>query len=166
MLAYTLYSTMSRSVQGLHGDEWQKFWVFSFYSWLVPGVISGLTLLLTLQFKLLPYLHSGACWLDGTKTLPIFFGLPLGCMISINIILFIMTVLKIHKILKSTSIASTAVQKDDYQYLKLYVKLFSLMGFMWIFGFLGNVKAIYWTRYIFTVCNTLQGVFIFLCIWA
>ena len=101
---------------------------------------------------------SSQCWLSGKLGLICLFAVPLAVIIATNLVLFTRTLVAIKK---SMDVAQKAKEKkDDQQKFVIYVKLSSVMGFTWLFGFLANltVLTVFW--YVFIVLNTLQGVFI------
>jgi hypothetical protein len=51
-------------------------------------------------------------------------------------------------------------RKDQIRFY-LYLKLFTIMGLTWIFGFIAAFAHVQWLWYPFIVLNGLQGAFIF-----
>ena len=98
------------------------------------------------------------CWLVGMYTIPLFFALPLAVLIAANIVLFSLTIVGLHK---SVSQVSEMIRKSRYSEVTLYIKLSCNMGFTWIFGLLSLLTHTVALRYLFIVCNSFQGVFIF-----
>ncbi|XP_064625074.1 uncharacterized protein LOC135486308 [Lineus longissimus] len=104
---------------------------------------------------------SGACWIREQYTLIYAFMVPLGALLAANLTLFTFTVITICRQKAMTSMT----RKNDVKRMDvvLYIKLSFLMGFAWIFGFISGFTGDSVTAYLFTVLNTLQGVFIGLC---
>ena len=105
------------------------------------------------------YLNPNLCWLDNEIILPYFFMIPLAISIFVNIIAFSMIVYKV----KVTTIQTNDnVQASNHANIsKVIVRLFLLMGFTWIFGFLANINSLQWLWYAFVSCNSLQGVYLY-----
>ena len=106
------------------------------------------------------YLNLDTCWLEVEFILPYFFMVPLAISIFVNTIAFSVTVHKIR---------TSSIQTDDHFQVssrvsisKVILKLFLLMGFTWVFGFLANVNSFDWMWHVFVTCNSLQGVYLFL----
>ena len=141
------------------GPSKSGFRLYFSYSWGLPLVFVGVCLvvdlLTTFPFN---YGDSSQCWLSGKLGLICLFAVPLAVIIATNLVLFTCTLVAIKK---TMDVAQKAKEKkDDQQKFVIYVKLSSVMGFTWLFGFLANltVLTVFW--YVFIVLNTLQGVFI------
>lgn len=77
--------------------------------------------------------------------------------ISLNAILFSLTVISTNKIKKQTRVIGNAA--NNRKQVVLFLKLSVLMGFTWIFGYLSILVSSYFD-YPFVVFNSLQGVLI------
>lgn len=89
---------LSRTGSGLRrSKDTARFVVYSAVGWGVPGVISATTVLL--NFDLLPGVASmkprfgeNSCWFSGDLQIFIYFYGPIGMMLLINLITFLVTV--------------------------------------------------------------------------
>lgn len=83
--------------------------------------------------------------------------IPTAVSVTFNAIFFVKTVLVIRRTKnKVRAMASHPQNRNNFQ---VYARLFVLMGFTWIFGFLALLVSKY-LFYPFTIFNTLQGVYI------
>lgn len=82
---------------------------------------------------------------------------PTAVSVTFNAIFFVKTILVIRRTKnKARAMASHPQNRNNFQ---VYARLFVLMGFTWIFGFLALLVSKY-PFYPFTIFNTLQGVYI------
>ena len=97
-----------------------------------------------------------SCYINSKKMVAFTFGVPVGFVIIINIILFCSVVRKIINMPK--------IKKDirhERNDVVIFAKLSSLTGLCWIFGFVYSWTDIQTFSYLFIVLNASQGVFIF-----
>ncbi|XP_045165784.2 uncharacterized protein LOC123529498 isoform X2 [Mercenaria mercenaria] len=100
------------------------------------------------------------CWMD----LPAFyyaFAIPVTCIIVINIIIFIVTIVSIFRRGKGLR-SNQKKQKMAMTNLQAAVTSFILLGLTWVFGYLAISDARLPFQYVFTILNSLQGFFIFI----
>ncbi|XP_064632625.1 adhesion G protein-coupled receptor L4-like [Lineus longissimus] len=102
--------------------------------------------------------EEGACWFTKEQGLIYAFVVPLALIIAMNAILFIVASVSIART-KKLGAKAKGVSGQRLEFL-LYLKLSLLMGFTWIFGFIGTFtdNVVMW--YLFVILNSLQGVFI------
>ncbi|XP_072037526.1 adhesion G protein-coupled receptor E3-like [Amphiura filiformis] len=103
----------------------------------------------------------GVCWTNDGASGLYFFGVPVGILLAINVILLCVTVLTIWR--SSRRIRKLGKHNDKLARREfiVFIKLFTLMGLPWI---LGCVTAFYFTpvlEYTYIILNSLQGVLIF-----
>ena len=97
------------------------------------------------------------CYINSQKMVGFTFGVPVGCVIITNMVLFCSVIREIIKMPK--------IQKDvrhERNETVIFAKLSSLTGFCWIFGFVYSWTGILAFSYLFIVLNASQGIFIFL----
>ncbi|XP_060582475.1 adhesion G-protein coupled receptor G2-like [Ruditapes philippinarum] len=100
------------------------------------------------------------CWMD----LPAFyyaFAIPITCIIVINIIIFIVTIVSIFRRGKGLR-SNQKKQKMAMTNLQAAITSFILLGLTWVFGYLAISDARLTFQYVFTILNSLQGFFIFI----
>jgi hypothetical protein len=136
--------------------------VYSIYAWLIPSVISAITLILELfateeESSLRPRFTS-SCWFNNHNSVLAFFYGPISAFLVVNVVFYVLTVLH----LRRGAQQSTGQQKSK---LLLYVKLLVVMGLCWI------LEVVSWRLentslttlvYILDTITCLQGVLIFL----
>ncbi|XP_033640903.1 uncharacterized protein LOC117301123 [Asterias rubens] len=111
------------------------------------------------------YGDENVCWIGNGYTNLIAFGLPIGVIVFVNIVLFSFTVRGIRLTKKQTKMALSTDLSDAQrtrEELLIYAKISSLMGFTWIFGFAAAFSDLAALWYIFIILNSCQGLLIFL----
>ncbi|XP_072034137.1 uncharacterized protein [Amphiura filiformis] len=112
----------------------------------------------------LRYGGNGVCWISNGIANLVVFATPAGTLLLVNLLLYAHTVSGIW----ATKRATNRVNKDGsamktiIKELGIYVKLSTLMGFTWIFGYVASFTGIEVIWYIFIILNSLQGLFIFM----
>ncbi|XP_064636488.1 uncharacterized protein LOC135493267 [Lineus longissimus] len=143
-------------------DQVRKSYIrYYLYSWGTPALVVATCAVIEFcactEFEV-GYGNRNVCWISNFNTLMYTFALPICLIICSNIIMFSYTVSNIFKVSEMTKV--THSDKESRLNFWLYVKLSSVMGLTWIFGFLAaatNVKALW---YVFIVFNTTQGILI------
>ena len=110
------------------------------------------------------YFSDNFCWIHNKDGLLYFFAVPLGCLLFLNILFFATTIIGLRKASKAASVAKSEEQsrRADKDCFMAYLKLSSIMGFGWIFGFLANLSEVKYFWYVFIVLSSSQGVYVFL----
>ncbi|CAF3422063.1 unnamed protein product [Rotaria socialis] len=120
------------------------------------------------QSQFSPAYGSIYCSISNANAMIIFFLLPIGCIFVIVTVLFIKTILAIHRshrIAKLAAVTSSSNMKNA-NIAFVYVRLASLMGIQWIFLIGALAIRQTWLWILFEIINSLPGVFIcfgFLC---
>ena len=97
------------------------------------------------------------CWINNSTANLFFFVLPVALSISFNAVCFSFTVRAIWKTNKQAQRATHEAVKRKTAVV--FLKIFILMGFTWIFGFLKVLVSQYF-EYPFIIFATLQGVYV------
>ena len=133
--------------------------IYSSLSWGIPVIIVAVCLLLDYKFMvslIRPMYGSPQCMINNLMAQRLWFISPIGLCLSVNLILFTWGSILLYKSQSSTYGISTA-RKDFY----LYIKIFIMMGVIWILGvFLSNVIRNDILSHIFIIINGLQGLFL------
>ena len=133
--------------------------LFAIYAWGLPAVFVAVCLVLDLATNLpFSYGSSTECWIDGHRAVVYYFATPLALVITANAVLFVRTIFGLRRALSLASKARQPMQQRKT--FVIYVRITSLMGFTWLFGFLANIDGLSFLWYLFILCNTCQGVFI------
>ena len=132
---------------------------FALYAWGLPAVFVVVCLVFDLCTNLpFSYGSKNMCWIVNGRAVLYIFGSPVAAVITANAVLFVRTVVALRRTMSTASRARPPKQQRST--FVIYLRLTSLMGFMWLFGFLANVDVLSFLYYPFILCNTLQGVFI------
>lgn len=164
-------STKKLRVAG--GKRNVRFAVYSAFAWLAPVSLVGLAAVLQLNPQWLSFVAALStlrpnfqydCWFRNPQSLIALFVLPAGVTVVANYISFIGAVRLITTSggAIGSTVDSAATFDRTRRNLKIYVRLSLMMGLAWLFGLIGTVtdNDVVWTLY--TVFNSLQGVFILL----
>ena len=159
VLAFDMSCTFADLKPANVAADTSRLRLFAVYAWGLPAVFVALCLVLDLATNLpFSYGSSTMCWIAGHRAVVYYFATPLAVVIAANVVLFVRTVVGLRRAL---TIASKARQpQQQRKTFVIYVRLTSLMGFTWLFGFLANIDVLSFLSYPFILCNTCQGVFI------
>ncbi len=138
----------------------KKFILYCLIGWVFPILIVGPCVAFSItEYLPFQYGNDTSCWISGFWPLLGAFGIPILISVTLNLILFIRGAVYLRATMKIAEHAKAA--KSKYDQLLLMIKLCSITGGTWIFGFLANIKHLQFLWYVFTLLNTLQGVYIF-----
>ena len=172
IMAWDLYQTFGRKAL-LSQVRSRKYYVrYMIYAKGLPMVLVGLSVLMD-HLQTVPALVMGygryVCWITSKTGAMLMLALPLGIVIVSNGILFIKTIFSIRYVSKKVQGSKHGERgKSD---LILYVRIFSILGFTWIFGLLpilipddvsnGIDDLSVVSMFLFVIFNGMQGTFIF-----
>ncbi|KAL5291457.1 hypothetical protein ACFFRR_010700 [Megaselia abdita] len=158
-------------------NERKRFAIYSLYAWgfaclfLMATITAQLTSFINPDWK--PHIGSDEfCWLNvktGWSALLYFFG-PIMIIISVNVVLFILTSLKIHSVQRE--MAKITAKDDSRKNLNnekdrfgLFLRLFIVMGVTWMMEIIsymvGDQSQYAKLFYLSDICNAVQGFIIF-----
>ncbi|ODM93748.1 putative G-protein coupled receptor Mth-like 4 [Orchesella cincta] len=174
-----LKSTRLRSQE----TKWRRFLGFAIFSIVVPLLISGVGITLDYFYEeelleppfTIPGFGKEQCYFESKRSqIPYLYG-PAGILLLIDMIFFTSTVLHLRKIHAHTELARTQSTMEDKKGLKVILKLFIVMGVLWVFELIKWIAHILlpeeettliWIFIPVDILNSLQGVaifFIFVC---
>ncbi|XP_063222229.1 G-protein coupled receptor Mth2-like isoform X1 [Bacillus rossius redtenbacheri] len=176
VMCFDIWWTFSgfRPLRGSEKErEHKKFVMYSVYAW----GSSSLLLLVCLLTDRHPYVRERVlspqfgkdrCWFTTQSAEAAYFYGPMGLIVLCNIVLFVLTALRIVKLKKETAMLKGEESRrhdveENKQRFVLYLKLFVVMGVNWgmeVISFAAGGPQYIW--YITDIGNTLQGVLIFL----
>ena len=126
--------------------------------WLIPAMlVTPCVVLSVMDSELFKYGNGLTCWIGSPQLILYTFAIPILLCIALNIACFLVSVIELRKHTRQFQQASSKSKQ-----FSINLKLFSLTGFSWLFGFLPNVVNIRGLWYPFIILNTLQGLFVFL----
>ncbi|XP_046391692.1 G-protein coupled receptor Mth2-like [Ischnura elegans] len=149
----------------------KKFYAYMAYAWGIPFIMLLIVLFLEFYPNLPEWVlrpkFKGNCWITEASKLE-YFVIPMGIIVSTNLMLFLLTARTISRAEKETQVLTKGdsrrhQQSDDKARFKLYIKLSLIMGISWIsevIYFAVGGSDCYW--FLPDAVNLLQGVFIFL----
>ena len=97
------------------------------------------------------------CWINSNYANLYFFVMPVAVFLLFNSVFFSLTVKAIRQTNNDTR--RVAHHAQNRQTAVVYLKIFILMGFTWVFGFLKILVSQYF-EYPFIIFTTLQGVYV------
>ncbi|XP_071959445.1 adhesion G-protein coupled receptor D1-like [Antedon mediterranea] len=138
-----------------HGRSRRKFHVYYPIGWGIPAII----VIVTMAVRLEGYGTDTACWLAADKgTIWAFIG-PVITIIMLNTTIMVI-VLKTFTSVKS--VKSKPLREQTRRTLRAAAVLLPVFGLTWVFGLLALSQQTLFLQYLFAICNSLQGFFIFL----
>ena len=129
--------------------------------WGIPALLVALSIGMNysdIDERFQPGFGGSRCWYTQRYAMLIYFGIPIGLSILLNIVLYVHTSFNLHKAFKN---ARSAIKAENYHFA-VYVKLFILMGITWIFGFISAFAYQIVVDFIFVTLTSLQGLFLFI----
>ncbi|XP_028411918.1 latrophilin receptor-like protein A [Dendronephthya gigantea] len=140
--------------------EKRKFYKYLAIVWGLPAILVVTCAVVDEREIYAVYVNDLMCWFDNPQAHKYLFILPLGLLQLFNIVLFTLTVFRIQRTHSSTKSVRSDQRKKTMFWI--YLKLSSLMGFSWLFGFVhllvGSSTVVF--AYLFVVFSSLQGVYI------
>ena len=126
--------------------------------WL-PAFVFVVTCVALDQTNAVAFHYGGikGCWINNSSANLFFFVLPVAFSISFNAVCFSLTVRAIWKTNKQAQRATHEAVKRKTAVV--FLKIFILMGFTWIFGFLQVLVSDFF-EYPFIIFATLQGLYV------
>ena len=165
VMAFDVYITF-RNRFATASSSGKKFISYVLYTLLLPMCIVGVAVLSDNTSIGMPKPSYGRpyCWIGQSEAILYYFVIPIGTLLLFNFVFFSLAVYHICQ-----SSAQDQLDKNPHpnrKRLLLYVKLSTIMGLTWIFGYIAliNGLSVFW--YLFIIFNALQGLFIclaFLC---
>ncbi|XP_014272315.1 adhesion G protein-coupled receptor E5 [Halyomorpha halys] len=162
VISFDIWFTFSNTFK-LFSTSYRKY---ALYAWGVTGLIILVSVIID-QTDFFPSKYrpkygptNNSCWLGSYSGLALYLGVPIGFVLFLNTIFFIMTICLFRK---QQSCVSAISGRKEYSLLLLYVKISSVIGMTWvatltimIFNSKPNVNCV------LSVINSLQGAFIFI----
>ncbi|XP_045482616.1 probable G-protein coupled receptor Mth-like 1 [Harmonia axyridis] len=140
--------------------------LYKLYAWGIPFVIAGIGVILDSlpdNDLIKPRFGENACWFGSVKEKLPFFNAPIGLLLTINLILFILTAKELTCGLWKRELVKSTTERAALG--RICMKLVIVMGVTWITDVLSDALGgpqEMW--YISDIFNSLQGVFIFIVI--
>lgn len=169
VMAYDLFRTFGHKhiLTHLRSKSAHLLWYFSFAYGVPMSVVS--VAIMAEHFSSMGALDPGygahgVCWINNHVAALAFFGVPLLLVITINVLLFAITIASIRSV--SKKIRANVHRVRGLSYWLLYVRMSSVVGFTWIFALIAAFVTFPTVLsdisvYCFITFNALQGVFTF-----
>lgn len=125
-------------------------------AWLIPAVIVGISLGAT---QLKGYGNEQFCWLSVEGGLIWGFVGPAFAIILVN---FVLLILVIGAAFRTATLSQKSRTEKTKTGVKCLCVLLPIMGCTWVIGIFYVNENMAWIQYVFAVCNSLQGLVIFL----
>lgn len=105
------------------------------------------------------YGDNEACWIEDKDGYTYMVTIPMALLLLFNTVAFITSAVYLRKHSQNSAARqASGVRKSN---LSIYIRLSTLMGFTWLFGFLAIISEpskVFW--YLFMILTPLQGVFV------
>ncbi len=159
VLAFNICKQFSAEIKVQYNTKY-TFLKYNIYAWGLPSFfVIGCVILDYLNLVELHYGYGEACWIRPGLNLFLFFGLPLLVFLLLNMALFIISIMVIHRSIEQSAEAN---KMEKYKEIAIFIKIASIMGFGWLFGFLANWYNYKVLWYMFIMLTGLQGIQIWL----
>ncbi|XP_069690478.1 uncharacterized protein [Periplaneta americana] len=166
LMAFDVWRTLRLSTVHLRvvsrESRHHVFLTYAVLAWLLlPGsiVCASLTVEFLLDETALirPRFGSYNCWFGARWALAMFFAVPVGVIMALNLMFYISSAHMICSTTVSKSNKSSSTRRDH----RLFARLALLMGLTWITGFIADYLNLTAMWYIYVALNAFQGLFIF-----
>ena len=140
------------------GDSarWKRFLLYHVYALVLPLVFVAINIGVSQDRNRSIGYGSLACYIDTQDMIIFTFALPVGLIVVINLLFFLVVVVKLSR--------SPSVQKNvqnERNDFKIFVKLSTITGITWVFGLIYMLADVVVFSYLFIVLSASQGVFLF-----
>ena len=146
-------------------EDRRRFMIYSEFVWGVPLVFISVTTFFHF-FNVYDAGYSSvhervACWITNRQAQEFLFILPVGLIVLFNTAMFLYTIAMIQvKKRKSQELYASGGKRDEQNMVWIYLKLSSLTGITWIFGFLDVLFDSATFSILFVLFASLQGLYI------
>lgn len=171
VLAYDLCKTFRTSGSSMGGTRKVSHHLpfYMLYAFGTPLAIVGACFALDYfdTFISPSYGLFGVCWIVNKLSALAFFAVPVAVLLLLNFVFYVMTVYSVHSVSRQKPGPILRRHSDKGPATAAtYVRMATGMGLTWVFGFVAAfVRSSEAARtaftYLFIVCNTLQGLFLF-----
>jgi len=147
----------ARYLQTTSGLNWRRFSAYSAAAWGCPIILAVTAHLIDtsrpgcIDERFRPKFGSQNCWFGSLESLMVFFVIPLGVVMTLNISFFVYA-----------AIVTSEDLSGHRKHLKICFKLTVMLGLTWVMGLLASVLNNHILWVVFSILNTLQGLFIFI----
>ena len=138
--------------------ENKKFYKYSVIAWGLPAMFVVTCAVVDQKGIYAVYVNELLCWFDNIQAQEYLFVLPVGLLLLFNLLFFTLTVFRIQRVRLTTRIIRS--DQDNKRMFWIYLKLSTLMGFCWLFGFIYLLVESPVFSYLFVIFASLQGVYI------
>lgn len=172
VMCYDIWSAFKIGMRG-HGGDAKRFLMYSAYAFGVPIAFTFLVYIIDstsfVPENFRPRIGERRCFIIGSWIVEaIYVYIPISIILIVNIVLYSVTALTIHRVQRETSIIRRA---DSQRHAKmdadkdkffLYLRLFIVMGATWIMESISFLVKTPYIFYVTDILNCLQGLLIFL----
>ena len=159
VMSYDVFKTFSASFSNVKNNR-KHFAFYSLYVWLSSIIMISVCILLDemTSWSYRPQYGVSTCWISNSKGLIVFLLSPLAVVIVLNSVFF---ALSVRSICVTKRKSSELLQTKSNCEILIYIKLSTVMGLTWVFGYVATLvqNQVFW--YLFVIFNGLQGLFIF-----
>ena len=167
-ISIDMYFVVQRSISCVQDNPHRSVLKQVVTTWVIPTVVAcGVYSLEYLSVNYQPRFGGPSCWFMNGKLLLYCFVLPVAVCELVGIFIFILMSYSLHKAFT----LSEAVQKKAKQNknnMKVYLKIFVILGLSWIIGFMDSFLHSDILTYLNTILTPSQGtlvVFVYMVDW-
>ena len=158
VISFHSWRVFSQPIKGrIANKSRRRFVKYSIFVWFTPAILVTICVILD-KTETFQVDYGKDCWLGTTKAKLFLFLLPLAVLLLLNISSFIQTAISLSHHQKNRQ---TLHRKESKQDLIISTKLATMVGFPWLFAFIGimfpNEEAF---DYLFVIFVCLQGLYI------
>jgi len=137
-------------------SRWKRFLAYNVYAIAMPLMMVSINIAFSFNTDGTVGYGKVSCYIDTQEMIIYTFAVPVGIVIILNLVLFLVVIVKI-----GNAPSVTKNVQNERNELAIFVKLSTVTGFTWIFGLLYVMTDNVVLSYMFIILNASQGVFLF-----
>lgn len=152
---YHVFRTLSSTKLVSHHPGWKKIFVYSAYALIMAAIFVAANVIVATSVSGQLGYGGKFCYITSQSRILSTFVLPVFLVICANLAMYLIVIIRIQR---SSDIKKNV--QNERNDLVIYVKLSTITGITWVFGFLYILTNIPALSFIFIILNASQGVFI------
>jgi len=153
---FHMFRVLTRTKVASALARWKRFLLYNVYSLTLSLVFVATNIGVSKTRNGSIGYGSLACYIDTQDMIIFTFALPVGLVVVMNLLFFVVVIVKISR---SPSVQKSV--KNERNDFEIFVKLSTITGITWVFGLIYMFTDVVAFSYLFIVVNASQGVFLF-----